>query len=205
MPGIGCFDSGHAVLEQIVRGAAVAFERELHVVRRDRIAVVKCRAVAQHEIERQSVLGFRPGFRKAGRHRPPRHRLHHGVVQRVEHHERRNDARDVGRVEPDRGERDVHRPGQLPVRGGRARHPSGRAERRNADAGRSAADQAAAGDREFGHHAPPAQRATAGPHIRVPAQGRRCHKSYRTGKYAGRGTFQKTGMSGQGTRRSCRR
>ena len=44
MPRIGGFDRGDPLLEHVVRGAAIALERELHVLGGDRIAVVEVNA-----------------------------------------------------------------------------------------------------------------------------------------------------------------
>ena len=52
----------------------------------------------------------RPRLGEARRQRLARHRLHHRVVQRVEHHEGRDDALRLGRVEPGRRQRDVNAP-----------------------------------------------------------------------------------------------
>ena len=50
MPRIGRFDRRDALLQQLVRDAAIALERELDVVRGHRIAVVERGALAQHEL-----------------------------------------------------------------------------------------------------------------------------------------------------------
>src|SRR5438309_2623974 len=49
-----------------------------------------------------------------------RHRLDHRVVQRVEHHERGDQRLRVGRIEPERRERNVEGPSQLTLRPRRA-------------------------------------------------------------------------------------
>ena len=58
-------DRGHLLLQQLLRGAAIALERELHVLRGDRLAVVEQRALAQHELVDQPVLRDRPGLGQA--------------------------------------------------------------------------------------------------------------------------------------------
>jgi len=118
MPRVERLDRGDARLHHVVRGAAVALEGELHILGGDRLAVVELGAVAQREIVDQRVLGSRPGFREAGPHRLAGHRLHQRVMQGVHHHERGDDPRRLGRVEPGRRQRDVNAPGQLSLRRG---------------------------------------------------------------------------------------
>ena len=76
---------------------------------------------AQDEIDGQPVLRCRPRFGQAGGERTRRHRLHHRVVQRVKHHERRNDPRCFGGIEPARRQRGVDCPDQLALRARRRR------------------------------------------------------------------------------------
>ena len=97
------------------RRAAIALEGELHVVGGDGLAVVEPRALAQHELVDEAVLGQAPRLGQARRHGVAGHRLHQRVVQRVEHHERRADPGRLGGIEPGRGERDVNGPGHLPL------------------------------------------------------------------------------------------
>ena len=114
---VRCLHRGDAILEPLARGATVAIEGELHVLRGDRRAVVEAGVLSQDELVREPVLGHRPRLRQARRLRPRRHGLHHGVVQRVEHHEGRDHAGRLGRVEPGGRQRDVHAPGELAFRG----------------------------------------------------------------------------------------
>ncbi len=118
---IGRFHRRHALLQQRVRRATIALERELHVIGGDRIAVVELRTLAQDELVAQPVLAGRPGLRQRRRRIALRHRLRHRVVQRVQHHERRDDACGLRRIEPGRRQRDVHADGQLTRRRGRLR------------------------------------------------------------------------------------
>src|SRR5687768_244583 len=53
-------DGGDALLERLVGGAAVALERELDVLGRDRISGVKRGALAQDELVREPVGRDRP-------------------------------------------------------------------------------------------------------------------------------------------------
>ena len=123
---IGRLDRRHVVLHQLVRGAAIALEREFHVLGGDRLAIVEFDALAQHEFVAEPVLRGRPRLGEARRLRLARHRLHHRVVQRVEHHEGGDDPLRLGRVEPGRRQRDVDGPGQLAAGCGRPGH-AGRA------------------------------------------------------------------------------
>ena len=116
VPGVGDFHRGDPLHHQIVRGAAIAFERKFHVLRSHRVAIVKQRALAQREIIGKAVFRCGPRLGKARRRRLAWHQFHHRIVQRIEHHERRDDPRHVGRIEPHRGERHVHPPRQLAVR-----------------------------------------------------------------------------------------
>ena len=106
-------DRRHLLLQKLGGGAAVALEAELHVFGGQGIAVVKDDTLPQHELVAQAVLGHGPGLRQRRRHGIARHRLHHGVVQRVEHLHDGDDAGVLGGVEPRRGDRDVHRPRHL--------------------------------------------------------------------------------------------
>jgi hypothetical protein len=76
-------------------------EAELHVVGGERIAVVELQAFAQLELVGLAVGARRPRLGQARRHEVTRHRLHQGVVQRVEDPERGEEAAgDLSRVEP---------------------------------------------------------------------------------------------------------
>jgi hypothetical protein len=115
------------ILHELVRRAPVALERELHVVGGDRFAVVELDARAQDEFLDEAVLRQAPRFCQARRHGVARHGLYQRVVQRVEDHPRRADARSLGRVEPGGGKRDVDSPGHLAFgRGGNRSGSDGR-------------------------------------------------------------------------------
>src|SRR5437016_8579074 len=109
-PEIDDLDFTYALLEEFRPRAAVALEREFHVLGRHRIAVVELEALADDEVVGEPVLRLRERLREARRVRSRRHRLHQGVVERVQHHERRDDPLGLGRIEPARGERDVNAP-----------------------------------------------------------------------------------------------
>ena len=101
---------GHAILEQLGRGALVTLEGELDVLGRHRLAVVERGALAEHELVHQAVLRGRPRLGQALALGRARHELHERVVHRVEHHERRDQARRLRGIEPRRGQRDVDGP-----------------------------------------------------------------------------------------------
>jgi hypothetical protein len=125
MLGIGGLDREHPLLHQIVRGTLIALEGELHVVGRDRVAIVKPGTLADDKLVAEAVLGRRPRFGEARRQRLTRHRLHHRIMERVHHHEGGDDARCLRRVKPCRGQRDVHAPNQLPLRASRPGYAGG--------------------------------------------------------------------------------
>src|SRR6266478_4143676 len=90
-------------------------------------AVVELDTLAQDELLDESVLRQAPRFGQARRHGVAGHGLYERVVQRVEDHERRGDARSLGRVEPGGGKRDVDPPGHLAFgRGGNRSGSDGR-------------------------------------------------------------------------------
>ena len=158
MPLVHRLHGGNLLLQNILRGAFVALERELDVFRGNGIAIMESDAIAQHEIVAQPVRRCRPGFGEAGRQFLARHRLHDRVMQRVQDHERRDDPRRLGRVEPGRRQRDMHAPGQLTLRRafpGEARGNAGKSQRR------AARQQIAPADRTRG--SPKARRAQSCP------------------------------------------
>src|SRR5262245_26091840 len=83
---------------------------KLHVLGRERIAVVELQPLAQLELVGELIGADRPGFGEARRHLVAGHRLHQRVVERVEDPERRELADDFAWIEPHRGEGDVERP-----------------------------------------------------------------------------------------------
>ena len=119
--GVQHLHARHLGLEIRGRGAPVALEGELDVLRRHDVAVVELDALAKDELVAEPVLGRAPRLGEGGRHGIARHGLDEGVVERIEHHERRDDARRLGRLEPGRRQRGVNAPGQLAGRrrGGR--------------------------------------------------------------------------------------
>ena len=116
---IGCLDRREIGLHQVVRCAAVAFIGELDVFGGDRLTVVEFGLLPDHEVVGQPVRRRRPRLRQARRLRLARHRLHHRVVQRVQHHERGDDPLRLRRIQPIRRQRDMHAVSQLPARRGR--------------------------------------------------------------------------------------
>src|SRR2546425_872986 len=100
-------------------GALVALERELDVLGGERVAVVELHAFAEREVVHAPVRRDLPRLRQAGGGRVPGHRLGQRVVDRVHHHEWRNDPQGLGGIEPRRRERDVNAPRQLALGGGR--------------------------------------------------------------------------------------
>ena len=106
-------DFFHLVVQQLALGAR---EGELHVVGRERIAVVELEVLAQLELVVAPVGAERPRLGQARRGQVSGHRLHERVVQRVEDPERRELTHDLARVEPVRRDRDVERPAHLAVR-----------------------------------------------------------------------------------------
>jgi hypothetical protein len=116
-------DGGDPRLERRCGGALVALEREFDVVGGDRIAVVKSHTLAEDEVDRQPVLRCRPRLGEARGPCIARHWLDERVVERVEGHERRDDARSLGGIEPRGRQRDVHGERNLSLgRGRRSRN-----------------------------------------------------------------------------------
>src|SRR5437870_5180774 len=124
--GVDHLDGGDALPEGGGGRAAVALEGELDVLGGHGFAGVEPDALAQDELVDEPVGRGAPRLGETGRHRVAGHRLHQRVVERVEHHERRDDPRGLGGVEPRRGEGDVNAPRQLPL--GRGAGRRGRAE-----------------------------------------------------------------------------
>ncbi len=111
--GVDDVHAGDPVLQQLGRGAAVALERELHVLRGERVAVVEHHALSQHELVAEPIPGHRPRLGERRRHAVARHGLHHRVVDGVQHLHDRDDAGVLARIEPRRGDGDVDRPRHL--------------------------------------------------------------------------------------------
>src|SRR3989442_8210694 len=65
--GIHDLNFAHAVFQELHAGAAVAIVGKLHVLRRDRIAVVELDTLAEHELIGQSVLRLAPRLGQAPR------------------------------------------------------------------------------------------------------------------------------------------
>ncbi len=131
----------HPVLENLRGDATIPLERELHVLRGDRLAVVEAHALAQDELVDEPVGRHAPRLGQARSHALARHGLEHRVVKRVEHHERRDEPRRLGRLEERRRQREVQRPGDLARRRLGARFGSQdrggpRAQRQRKHAGR---------------------------------------------------------------------
>src|SRR5207237_9297254 len=88
-------DPRHARLERRGRRAFVALERELHVVGRERVAVVEPDALSQDELVAQSVGRDAPGLGEASGLGFARQRLHEAVVDRTEADEWSDDNLDT--------------------------------------------------------------------------------------------------------------
>ena len=106
-----------------------AQEAELHVLRGEGIAVVKLESLPELELVGPPIRGLGPRLGEARRHEIAGHRLHEGVVDRVEHPERGDLTRHLARIEPERRERHVERPAHLAFRLGLRRSGSRRRER----------------------------------------------------------------------------
>ncbi len=116
-------------LEERRRRAAVAPERKLHILGRDRITVVESRSLAQHEFPDATVLRHAPRLGERGRVESARHWLHQRVVQRVHDHERRDLGVGFRGVEPARRQGDVHPPRDRPAGLGADRRDTGQEQR----------------------------------------------------------------------------
>src|SRR5215467_6857368 len=115
-------------LEQRRGPTPVALEGELHVLGGDWITVVEL-GRPQHEVEGEPVRRHRPRLGQAGCHGPGGHRLHQGVVNRVEHHERRDRGFRLARIQPSGRHRDVSADRELSIgRAGGRRTSKHRAE-----------------------------------------------------------------------------
>jgi hypothetical protein len=100
--GIDDLDLRHVFLQDLRSRALVAFEAELHVFRRHRVAVVELQSRTQLELIRLAVGALLPRFREAWAHLVPGIWPHERIVDRIEHAERR-DLRRRGRwIEPAR-------------------------------------------------------------------------------------------------------
>ena len=107
---------GNALLHGRMRRPMIAFEGEFHILCGDRLAVVEWHALAQDEIIGEPVFRDRPRFRQAGRLRPARHVLGHGIVQCIQQHIRRDDAGRLGRIHPGGSKRYMDPDRYLPLR-----------------------------------------------------------------------------------------
>ena len=75
-------------------------------------------ALANDHVVGELVVTNGDGFSQAGCKAVAGHRLHHRIVDGVEHHVGRDDAGGFRRVEPGRGERHMHCPGELAIGAG---------------------------------------------------------------------------------------
>ena len=137
--GVERLDLGDLALEEGRARPAVALEGELHVLGRHHVAVVETDVLAQHELVDEAVLRLGPRLGERRRHRLAGHRLHEGVVQGVQHHEGRDDAGGLGRIEPGRGQGDVNGPRDLALGPGGHGGSSGNRARPRREAGPGAA------------------------------------------------------------------
>jgi hypothetical protein len=88
MPLVGDLHRRDPLFQQGIGRAAIALEGELHVLGRDGIAVVELGARPDHEIIAEAVFRRLERLGQARRRHVARHRFHHAVMQRVQHHER---------------------------------------------------------------------------------------------------------------------
>ena len=122
--GIDDLDLRDVFLQDLRPCALVPFEAELHVFRRQRVAVVKLQSRPQLELVRLAVRALLPQLREAWAHLVPGIRPDERIVDRIEHAERRDLRRRGGRIEPARrdrhvpGDRDFARRGRHGGRGG---------------------------------------------------------------------------------------
>ena len=121
-PGSTIWTSRTRSLRSLAPRAPVALEGELHVLRGHRLAVVElARPCAARTRTSSPSFDCVHDSARLGRVDARRHRLHERVVDRVEHHERRDDALGLRGIEPARGQRDVHAPGHGAFRSGARR------------------------------------------------------------------------------------
>ena len=104
------------VVQRLRGGAPIAQEAELHVLRREGVAVVELQPLAQLELVHEAVRALLPGLGQTGRHVIAGQRLHQRVVQGVEEHERHADSRGLGGIEKRQGDRNIEGHRQLAIR-----------------------------------------------------------------------------------------
>ncbi len=120
--GSAYLDRRHVVFHQLMCRAVVALERELYILGSDRLAIVEFDPLAQDKFITEPVRSGRPRLGEARRLGFAGHRLHHCVVQRVQHHVGGDNPFRLGRIEPGRSQRYVNGPGQLAAGCGRQTH-----------------------------------------------------------------------------------
>ena len=103
----------HPLVQNLGRDAPVALEAELHVLGRERIAVVEPETLAQLEFVHEPVRTLSPRLGQARRHVVAGQRLDQRVVQGVEEHKRRAESRRLGRIEKRGSDGGVEGDGQL--------------------------------------------------------------------------------------------
>ena len=105
--------------------AFVALETELHVLGRERVAVVKRHALTQLKIVHQAIRTLAPLGGQTGRHGTVRHGFDYGIMESIQEHERGNDAGGLGRVKPGRSNGDMNGPRHLATGGALLRQRGG--------------------------------------------------------------------------------
>src|SRR5205085_4018955 len=141
------------LLQRLGAGAVVAFEAELDVLGRDRVAIVESESLTQTELVGLAILALLPGFGEARTHLLPGIGADERVVNRVEHAERRDLCRRARRIEP--GRRDRHMPGHDGASLRRRTLGSERRRRAGEDPERQQNRRHAAAQPERPHPAPP--------------------------------------------------
>ena len=100
----------------------IPFEAELHVLRRERIAVVERDPLAELKRIRAPVGTLTPLRRQTGRHGVVGHGFDQRIMHGIEKHIRGDHASSLRWIEPGGRNGDVNRPGHLPAGSGFLRH-----------------------------------------------------------------------------------
>src|SRR5262249_41892375 len=114
---IGIDDFNVADLVALLLRPAVAQKTKFHVLRRERVTVVKFESLAQFELIHLLVRAYGPRLGQRGRHRVPGHGLEQGIMQRIAEPEGRDPGHcNLTRIEPGRRKVHVQGPAHLPCR-----------------------------------------------------------------------------------------
>ena len=104
------------IVQQLRRGASITQKAELHVLRREGVAVVEFQPLAQLELVHEPVRALLPRLGQAGRRVVAGQRFDQRVVQGVQEHERHADSGGLAGIEKRESDRDIEGHGQLTVR-----------------------------------------------------------------------------------------